>query len=146
MPASFAQRMVAYVIDGFIVSIPGYVLWFLWWTAMMGASAAGASDDVATVLFGGGILVFYPLSFVITFLYFGYFWSKNGQTPGKKVMNIRVERPDGSLQTFVRGGLRGTFGYWISAIILFLGFIWAAFDANQEAWHDKLFETRVVRA
>ena len=39
-----------------------------------------------------------------------------------------------------------TLGYWISGFFLRLGYIWAAFDADGAAWHDKLFDTRVVRA
>jgi uncharacterized RDD family membrane protein YckC len=27
-----------------------------------------------------------------------------------------------------------------------LGYIWAAFDANNETWHDKIFDTWVVGA
>jgi uncharacterized RDD family membrane protein YckC len=34
----------------------------------------------------------------------------------------------------------------VSGFFFGLGFIWAAFDANGEAWHDKIFATRVVRA
>ena len=45
-----------------------------------------------------------------------------------------------------RGGFRGTIGYWISGLIFGLGFIWAAFDQDKEAWHDKLFDTWVVQA
>jgi uncharacterized RDD family membrane protein YckC len=37
-------------------------------------------------------------------------------------------------------------GYAVSGFFFGLGFIWAAFDANGEAWHDKIFATRVVRA
>jgi uncharacterized RDD family membrane protein YckC len=48
--------------------------------------------------------------------------------------------------SFISGALRGTVGYFISSLIFDLGFIWAAFDANQEAWHDKLFDTHVVMA
>ena len=47
---------------------------------------------------------------------------------------------------FLAAGLRGTVGYWISTVIFFLGFIWAAFDKNKEAWHNKIFGTGVVKA
>ncbi|MCB0069441.1 MAG: hypothetical protein KDD77_19895, partial [Caldilineaceae bacterium] len=41
--------------------------------------------------------------------------------------------------------LRGTIGYWISAIPLYLGYIWAGFDGSKEGWHDKIFDTHIVK-
>jgi uncharacterized RDD family membrane protein YckC len=63
-----------------------------------------------------------------------------------KMLNIQVVGQDGQPLSFLRAGLRGSVGYWISGFIFSLGFIWAAFDAKKEAWHDKLFKTWVVRA
>jgi uncharacterized RDD family membrane protein YckC len=48
--------------------------------------------------------------------------------------------------SYVRAALRGTVGYWISGFIFGLGYIWAAFDSDKEAWHDKLFDTSVIEA
>lgn len=33
----------------------------------------------------------------------------------------------------------------LSALPLFLGFAWAAFDRHGQAWHDKVAHTYVVR-
>jgi len=63
-----------------------------------------------------------------------------------KLTGIKVVQRDGNLQSYVRAALRGTVGYWISALIFGLGFIWAAFDSEKEAWHDKIFDTSVVEA
>jgi uncharacterized RDD family membrane protein YckC len=64
-----------------------------------------------------------------------------------KVIGIKVlSRNTGGLLSFVMAGLRGSVGYWISGLICGLGYIWAAFDAKQEAWHDKIFGTTVVTA
>jgi uncharacterized RDD family membrane protein YckC len=30
--------------------------------------------------------------------------------------------------------------------VLGLGFVWIAFDANKQSWHDKMADTVVVRA
>lgn len=84
--------------------------------------------------------------FVVQFLYFGFFWSNDGQSLGKKVLGIKVVCQDGSGLTFMQAGLRGSFGYWLSGAIVSIGFIWAAFDENGETWHDKLYRTRVVSA
>ena len=37
------------------------------------------------------------------------------------------------------------FGYYVSTIPLFLGFVWVAFDPRKQGWHDKLAGTVVVR-
>jgi uncharacterized RDD family membrane protein YckC len=79
------------------------------------------------------------------FVYFGYFWGKDGQSLGMKLVNIKVIHRDSDQISFLRGGLRGTFGYWVSSLIFGLGFLWAAFDAEKETWHDKIFDTWVVK-
>ena len=37
-------------------------------------------------------------------------------------------------------------GCFLSLCVVFLGFIWIAFDPNRQAWHDKIAGTVVVRA
>ena len=37
------------------------------------------------------------------------------------------------------------FAYILSMIPLFLGFIWVAFDARKQAWHDKLSGSIVIK-
>lgn len=34
---------------------------------------------------------------------------------------------------------------WVFPVVLFLGFIWVAFDDRKQGWHDKLAGTLVVR-
>ena len=33
----------------------------------------------------------------------------------------------------------------VSIVILFLGFLWIAWDKDKEGWHDKIAGTQVVR-
>jgi uncharacterized RDD family membrane protein YckC len=91
-------------------------------------------------------MVVYLFVVLIQFLYYGYFWSRSGQSPGKRLLQARVESSSGGSISFIRAGLRGTLGYWLSGLLFGLGFIWAIFDANNETWHDKIFGTRVVQA
>ncbi len=80
----------------------------------------------------------YIILIFINFFYFGYLWSRNGQSFGMRLLGIKVTKRDGAQMGFLGAGLRGTVGYWISGLIFGLGFIWAAFDGNKEAWHDKI--------
>jgi uncharacterized RDD family membrane protein YckC len=62
-----------------------------------------------------------------------------------RLLNIKVLKRDGALMGFWSAGFRGTVGYWISGLVFGLGFLWAAFDGNKEAWHDKIFGTGVFK-
>jgi uncharacterized RDD family membrane protein YckC len=142
--AGLVSRFFAQLIDGIVMSVIATVIIFAYG---MIAGAAGASGSSATEGVAGAIgTVTYLVLVLLEFLYFGFFWSASGQSPGKKLLGIKVVRQDGSLPSFLSAGLRGTLGYWISALVLGLGFIWAIFDPDNETWHDKIFKTRVVRA
>jgi uncharacterized RDD family membrane protein YckC len=69
-----------------------------------------------------------------------------GLTPGKYLLGIRVIKVDtGVPASFWRMALRQIIGQWVSAILCYLGFIWAIFDANKQGWHDKIAKTLVIR-
>jgi uncharacterized RDD family membrane protein YckC len=67
-----------------------------------------------------------------------------GQTPGKKLMGIRVIRlngkPIGWWVSFERFG-----GYWAGVATGLLGFAQVMWDKNRQAIQDKITETAVVR-
>lgn len=142
--AGFLARFLAFLIDGIMLSIISWLL-SLVLVPFVGAADATNSNMLALIAGGIGLVVFVILLF-LQFIYFGYLWSKSGQSLGMKVVHIKVLRRDGAGLSFWRGGFRGTLGYWISGLIFGLGFIWAAFDGRKEAWHDKLFDTTVVVA
>jgi uncharacterized RDD family membrane protein YckC len=73
------------------------------------------------------------------------FWIYRAATPGKMAVGARIvdartgEKPS-------TGQLIGRyFAYFVSLLPLLFGFLWAAFDARKQAWHDKLAGTVVVR-
>ena len=142
--AGVAVRFFGVLIDGFVMAGLAFVLVFVFG---LFAGGAGQTDSGFLQTMAGifGTII-YMILILFQFLYYGYFWSKNGQSPGKKLMGIRVVQMGGGSMSFLKAGLRGTLGYWISGLIFGLGFIWAIFDADNETWHDKIFGTRVVRA
>lgn len=139
--ASFMKRAIGLLIDIPAMLLLSYLVAFLF-AFLLAPFSAGDSGfaqfmrQLLSVMIGIVMILF-------QFLYFGFLWSRNGQSLGMKLMAIKVAREDGSRVGFFRSGLRGSVGYWISALVFFLGFIWAAFDKNGEAWHDKIFKTRV---
>jgi uncharacterized RDD family membrane protein YckC len=82
------------------------------------------------------------LNLLVTLAYNVGFWVMSGQTPGKRVLGVRVLRKDG---TRVRLGnaLRRQIGYWISSIF-YLGFLWILFDNKRQGFHDKIAGTIVT--
>ncbi len=74
------------------------------------------------------------------------FWMYRQATPGKMVIHAKIvdAKTGGKPST---GQLVGRYlAYYVSTIPLLLGFIWVAFDARKQGWHDKLAGTLVVRA
>lgn len=79
-------------------------------------------------------------------LAFGYFTlmiGGGGQTFGKMVMRIKVIRSDGDDVAMGRALLR-TVGYFVSAVIFYIGFLMAVFDSRRQTLHDKMADTLVV--
>jgi uncharacterized RDD family membrane protein YckC len=122
--ANVGTRLIALVIDTIIV-------WFF---------------GVIVGLVLGEEILGIGIGFIIGIAYNGYFWSQRaGQTPGKGMMGIRVVSTDGSGVSVIQAVVR-YIGYYISTLLLFLGWIWAIFDRDTQTLHDKLAGTYVVRA
>jgi uncharacterized RDD family membrane protein YckC len=122
--ANLGNRVVAIILDSIAVVILAGIV-----TGIVGNSILGIS-----------------VGFLVGLAYNWYFWTKNrGQTPGKVLMGVRVVSKNGGdvsdFQAIVR-----YIGYYINTAFLFLGWIWAIFDDNNEGWHDKLSGTRVEKA
>jgi uncharacterized RDD family membrane protein YckC len=72
------------------------------------------------------------------------FWIYKAATPGKMAIGARIIAANGGRASNAQ--LIGRyFAYVLSALPLFVGFIWVAFDARKQGWHDKLAGTLVVR-
>ena len=85
------------------------------------------------------------IKMMLAVLYLTVFWTLWGATPGKLALGLRVvRRSDLERPEMPRALLRAVF--WIlSALPLGLGFLWAAWDKDKRAWHDRASDTRVVR-
>jgi uncharacterized RDD family membrane protein YckC len=126
--AGFWIRVVAFIIDSVILYVINLIV-----GVVLNPSTTGRSG-IQTIL---GII------------YFTYFWSASspwpGQTVGDKLLNLRVIKTDGSDLSIVQALIRYV-GLVISFIVIFIGVIWVAFDANKQGWADKIAGTYVVKA
>jgi len=126
--AGWGTRALAILIDAIGVGI------------VAGAVSAVLGSDLSSRQYQG-------ISTLFQAAYFTYFWSAagKGQTLGSRALNIRVVKTDGSYLDYVGAFLRYV-GFFISCVVLLIGVIWAAFDAQKQGWHDKIAGTYVVKA
>jgi uncharacterized RDD family membrane protein YckC len=86
------------------------------------------------------------VAFVIWLVaYFATFWSTTGQTPGDRVMQIRVTRPDGSRLRAGRAVVRMG-AMVLAAIPLFAGFVPIVLTQRRRGLPDWIADTVVTRA
>jgi uncharacterized RDD family membrane protein YckC len=82
---------------------------------------------------------------LILAIYGAVMWKLRGTTVGGIVCDLHVVRLDGRPLDWETAIVRAL-GCFLSLFVVFLGFIWIAFDVNNQAWHDKIAGTVVVRA
>ena len=71
-------------------------------------------------------------------------WAWKGSTIGGIVLGLKVVRMDGQPITFAVALVRALAAAF-SILVLFLGFLWIAWDAERQGWHDKIAGTVVLK-
>jgi uncharacterized RDD family membrane protein YckC len=139
-PASFFLRFLAYGVDTLIVfaiSLPirGFMGFFLWFLPLSG------SDSAVSPMSWSGFLAVQ----VITFFYYGWFYSEKGATPGKMLFGLQVRLVANEAHpSYAIAYLRESVGKYISSLILLIGYLVALFRDDHRALHDLAFGTQVV--
>jgi uncharacterized RDD family membrane protein YckC len=88
---------------------------------------------------------FHDVHIVILAIYGAVMWKLRGATVGGIVFDLHVVRVDGRPIDWETAIVRAL-GCFLSLVVVGLGFIWIAFDPNNQAWHDKIAGTVVVQA
>lgn len=135
--AGFWWRVLAMVIDTIVISIV---------TVPIIVATIGWDEYLrqSEELFGGGPLMNF-VSYVLPAIGIILFWKFKQGTPGKLMLSIRIidEKTHGPLSWAQCVGRY--FAYIPSALVLFLGYLWAGWEPRKRAWHDMLAGTLVVR-
>jgi len=132
--ATLKKRTTAYMIDELLLSI-------LIYAALYGRFDTSNIESFIIALNKAFLII---ISMKV--LYHGIFTTLYGATLGKMVMRIRVvtigllDNPTWS-ESFTRAAVR-VFG----ESVFYLGFAWAFFDPDRQAWHDKAAKTLVIDA
>jgi uncharacterized RDD family membrane protein YckC len=86
---------------------------------------------------------------LIATIVYGVFYLRmlsRGTTPGKWMVGEQVvNKHDGGFPGLGKMFVREVPGKGISALALGIGFFWAIFDPDGQAWHDKIAGTVVVK-
>jgi uncharacterized RDD family membrane protein YckC len=150
--AGHGARLGAYILDGILLSVfvTAFVLVLM---LVLFGSLDWTVDPNGDVVFGdtaaaaGSILLFVAGSMLISLLallYFPFFWARGGQTPGMRVAGIRVVKDrDGSRIGWGTAILR-LIGWWVSAAVFYIGFVWILIDSRRRGWHDLIAGTCVI--
>jgi len=133
--AGIATRGVALAVDAALVAMI-----FLTGTAVIGLVVSLVWDPrpasvVGTVIAVAGLLV--------EAAYFSGFWSTVGQTPGMRLLRLRVIDGDGSAPGLGRSLVR-LLGLAVAILLLFTGFLPVLVDDRRRALQDFLAGTVVV--
>ncbi len=128
--ASLGKRLAAMLYDSLLIA----ALWMI-----VGTLGVALNEGEAVA---GPVLQ--SALFLITFLFFAFFWTLRGQTVGMVAWRLRVQTPDGRLISGMQALLR-FFCAGASLICLGAGFWWMLFDKKQQTWHDRYSDSCVVQ-
>ena len=137
--AGFWRRLVAIFLDAIlyiILSAPFMYLligheYFYWL-----AGNEARLNNISAIPF-----ILHKLTFFITVF---VFWNAMSTTPGKLLMGCHIVDAETLQPVSRKQALIRLAGYFISALPLYLGFVWAARDKRKQALHDKLAKTLVL--
>jgi uncharacterized RDD family membrane protein YckC len=132
-------RGIAFSVDAALINLIAFVV----------AVAVGLSLSVlhlpggvmtAIVAVGGAAYLVWIAAYFVTF------WSTTGQTPGNRLLRIRVCRADGGDALRPRGALLRLVALTLAALPLFAGFLPILVDDRRRGLHDMIADTVVVAA
>jgi uncharacterized RDD family membrane protein YckC len=133
--AGFVTRLIAFAIDAAIVNLIALMVAVVI-TLVFSVIPESRDSDKLVVAIGGIAFAVWAIGYFLTF------WTTTGQTPGNRVMQIRVTREDGT-RLRPRHALVRLFGLVLS-LPLFAGFVPILFTERRRGLADWLSGT-VVR-
>jgi uncharacterized RDD family membrane protein YckC len=129
-------RGLAFAVDAAVINGVAIVVAAI---VVLGLSVLSVPDWVEYALLAVGGVAF----LVWSVAYFATFWSTTGQTPGDRLLRIRVRRADGARLGVGRSIFR-LVCLTLAALPLLAGFLPILFDDRRRGLHDMLAGTVVV--
>lgn len=165
VPAGLMVRLFAIVYDGLLL----VALWMILAAILVPLGtpdSAVQAHEVAVVPEHFRQFVLFPALVLVTWLFYGYFWVRAGQTLGMQTWRLQVLRADGSHLRWsdalarcasaclfpIACGLisqiawHSPAGFMLSVMLGFLvNYLWLLWSRQGLCWHDQLSGTRVWR-
>jgi uncharacterized RDD family membrane protein YckC len=147
--ASWGSRVGATLIDWLILLVPVAILVAI----VLGVAVGSDTGAIASAIVG--FLTYLVVALIYAPLLMARDGAGNGQTWGKQIVGIRVVRDAGQPMSFgyaalreiaVKGLALGVAGSVIPIIPYLLNYLWPLWDDENQALHDKVVSTHVVRA
>ncbi|MGI9601865.1 MAG: RDD family protein [Acidimicrobiales bacterium] len=150
--ASWGARLGAYLLDGLIVGVPFWILGLIV-GAMVPTEITTCSDFSGEVYLceqptTAGFLMLgllWLVNMAVSVAYFGWWQGQTGQTLGKKALNIRVVHEHSLMPLGGGRGIGRMFATFLSAIPCGLGYLWPLWDDKNQAFHDKIVSSVVLK-
>lgn len=127
--ASLARRFGAIIYDTFIVIALCFAATALWMYITESERASGPS--------------FQSFLFLSIFSFFGFFWTRSGQTIGMMAWRIRVQSTEGTSISWSQALIR-FFSALLAIIPLGFGYFWMLINDEKLTLQDKLSNTQIV--
>lgn len=132
--AAFDQRLLASVIDHFII--------FGFYTVIILTTYIFIEGKDQRIM---AFLIPFPVIFVVKLIYGSIAEATHSQaTIGKKLLNIKVTRMDGSRVSFGISLVRN-FSKILSVIPVFFGYLYSFLNKKNQCWHDIAANTLVIK-
>jgi len=131
----FGTRFVARLIDGLLLLPIGIAV------AILAAILGAVSDALGGLM----VLVWYAIALAWTFYVLGYLLGETGQTPGKRMMGLKVVDANTGQPMGGGRGVGRVFTDYVNGLICFLGWLWPLWDSQSQTISDKIIGSRVVK-
>jgi uncharacterized RDD family membrane protein YckC len=145
--AGFWRRLTAYFVDSIVLSIL-YIIVILalgfainiFREFVLGQAPTQEFETSGLVSWLAGIAMFLVPAIIIIM-----FWKKYGATPGKMLLGCKIVDATTFQKLSYKQCIIRLIGYYLSAIILFIGYITIIFSKRKQGLHDKLANTIVIK-
>ncbi len=150
-PAGFGSRFGAVFVDTIVVGVPVAIAVFVTLAVVPKELVFCTIDGQSGICeqptgAGFGILAVVGIAaFVGVLFYYGKLEGQQGQTIGKRALNIKTvtlgtDEPIGFGRAIGR-----QLAHYISGMLCYLGYFWMLWDKNSQTWHDKMTNAQVVK-
>jgi uncharacterized RDD family membrane protein YckC len=134
-----ATRTLAFATDAAIITV---VAWLTGAIVALCLSLIGVPGEIKTLVAAIGT----GLTLLGTIGYFAFFWSATGQTPGNRLLGIRVVGATSGRPLSGRRALLRVPALVLAALPLCAGFLMILVDSRRRALQDRLVGSLVVDA